>query len=134
MERKSYEFYIRITVWKLWKAIPWESASTARFFLLLTDETIEYRADLAYLVDETDFPDLSLTPEFESDSYFLTNHDFEMNLDSTTGGTWESVSGEIYKLKNVIDENSPSGYQYLKVLPAARGIKQDVTAKIPDLK
>ena len=66
---------------------------------MLTDENIEYRVDLAYLVDETDFPDLSLTPEFESDSYFLNNHDFVMNLDLTTGGTWESVYGELYKMK-----------------------------------
>ena len=77
---------------------------------------------------------LSLQPEFESDSYLLTNHDFEMNLDSATGGTWESVSGEEFKLKNVIDMASPNGYQHLAVLPEAGGVKQDITARVQDLK
>ena len=70
-----------------------------------------------------------------------------MDVGGPAGSGWEPISDVNGKLKNVVDqsetwsldvvtkgEKSPSGFQHLQVLPAANGIKQDITEKITDVR
>ena len=44
-----------------------------------------------------------------------------------------SLSGVDFKLTTVIDENSPDGFQHLKIFPEGKGISYDLTGDITDL-
>ena len=107
--------------------VDWSSISGVRWFIDVNDETVDYKIDAAYLIEQKDYPALDKTPTNEDEPYFLKNHDFEIDINAPGGEGWESVSGQEFKLKNVIDSAAPSGYQYLEVFPAAGGIKQDIT-------
>ena len=108
----------------------WSSVTGLQFYIQIDDETVEYKIDVAYIMEQKDFPELDLTPPSENAPYFLTNHDFEIDIDSPAGGAWKSVSGQEQTLLNVIDSGSPSGYKHLEVLPAAGGIKHDITNNV----
>ena len=101
--------------------------SSMRFYIQLDDATVEYKVDLAFLVQESDMPMPSHSP------YMTNNNDFEMDVESSVGAGWNSVSGVEYKLVNQIGD-SPSGYRHLKVLPAAAGIKYDITNQVTNIR
>ena len=44
-----------------------------------------------------------------------------------------SLSGVDFKLTTVIDEDSPDGFQHLKIFPEGKGISYDLTGDITDL-
>lgn len=98
--------------------------NSLRFYIQIDHETVEYKADLAYLVPEVQPP--------WHEPLFNNNHDFEMDIESAMGGGWVPVSGADDSIMNIVDA-SPSGYQHLKVLPPARGIKYDLTDIITDI-
>ena len=93
----------------------------------MDDATVEYKVDLAFLVQESDMAMPSHAP------YMTNNNDFEMDVDSTVGSGWNSISGVDYKLVNQVGD-SPSGYRHLKVLPEALGIKYDITSQVTDIR
>lgn len=66
--------------------------------------------DLVFLADTATLPAIEL-----DEKSVALNYDFEMDVESIFSSGWNSKSGQDFKLLNVIDSNSPSGYQHLQV-------------------